>query len=288
MPGGPRENTGVVAFDGKMYVVGGNAFKDTQITRTEVYDPATDTWSARAPMPSGSHHIAAALLNGKIYTFGGFTGQAHAAPVDNAFEYDPKADRWRALPKLTSPRGSPSAVALNGKIHLIGGRGADTKTIGNHEVFDPATGQWSTLAPLAKPRDHLGIVVIGGKIHVIGGRPVSFASNETMHEIYDPATNTWTLAAPMPSARSSVAAVEYRGMILVVGGEGEQMGPGSAIRANEGYDLKTGKWVTFTSMPLGKHGIGGAVFGASAYFPGGSSTRGGAGVTDELVTFTLP
>ena len=135
MPGGPRENTGVVAFDGRMYVVGGNAFKDTQITRTEVYDPATDSWSARAPMPSGSHHIAATLLNGKIYTFGGFTGQAHVAPVDNAFEYDPKADRWRAIAKLTSPRGSPSAVALNGKIHLLGGRGADNKTIGNHEVL---------------------------------------------------------------------------------------------------------------------------------------------------------
>ena len=103
----------------------------------------------------------------------------------------------------------------------------------------------------------MAIVVIGGKIHVVGGRPVSFASNETLHEIYDPATNAWTVAAPMPTARSSVAAVEYRGMILVVGGEGEQSGPGSAIRANEGYDLKTGQWVTLAPMPLGKHGIGG-------------------------------
>jgi hypothetical protein len=77
-------------------------------------------------------------------------------------------------------------------------------------------------------------------------------------------------------------------MILVVGGEGEQSGPGSAIRAAEGYDLKTGEWRKLTPMPVGKHGIGGAVFGDLVYFPGGSSTRGGAGVTDELVTFTLP
>jgi N-acetylneuraminic acid mutarotase len=234
MPGGPRENTGVVAFDGRMYVLGGNAFQDTQITRTEVYDPATGTWSARAPMPRGSHHIAATLLNGKIYTFGGFTGQAHALPVDNAFEYDLKANAWRELPKLSSPRGSPSAVALDGKIHLIGGRGPDNKTIGNHEVFDPTTGTWSQRAPLAKPRDHLGMIVINGKIHVIGGRPVSFASNETMHEIYDLATNTWIAAAPMPTARSSVATAEYRGMIVVAGGEGEQAGPGSAISGQRG------------------------------------------------------
>ena len=41
-------------------------------------------------------------------------------------------------------------------------------------------------------------------------------------------------------------------------------------------------------MPFGKHGIGAAVFGASIVYPWWSSTRGGAGVTDELVTFTLP
>src|SRR5262245_24089543 len=147
----------------------------------------------------------------------------------------------------------------------------------------PRLGNGAYLPHWQKPRDHLGTVVINGKIHVIGGRPVSFASNETLHEIYDPATNTWTAAAPMPTARSSVGTVEYRGMIVVVGGEGEQTGPGSAIRANEGYDLKTGRWVTLTPMPLGKHGIGGVVLGASVYVPGGSSTRGGAGVSADLM-----
>jgi N-acetylneuraminic acid mutarotase len=199
MPGGARENIGVAAFEGRMYVFGGSAHADTRITRTEAYDPGTDRWSTRAPMPSGSHHVGITLVNGKIYTFGGFTGQAHTNPVDNAFEYDPKTDHWRALARLTSSRGSPSAVALDGKIHVIGGRGADNKTIGNHDVFDPATGQWSTRAPLAKPRDHLGLIVVGGKIHAIGGRPVSFASNETLHEIYDPGTDSWVQAAPMPT-----------------------------------------------------------------------------------------
>jgi len=43
------------------------------IVKTEVYDPAADRWQTRAPLPFGSHHVAVALLNGKIYTFGGFT-----------------------------------------------------------------------------------------------------------------------------------------------------------------------------------------------------------------------
>src|SRR5262245_52910318 len=70
----PREDVGAVAFEGRMYVLGGTAGPDAQIVRNEAYDPATDKWTALAPMPRGSHHLAVALLNGRIYTFGGFTG----------------------------------------------------------------------------------------------------------------------------------------------------------------------------------------------------------------------
>jgi len=39
---GPRENHGVIALDGRILVVGGNAGTDSQIVKTEEYDPATD------------------------------------------------------------------------------------------------------------------------------------------------------------------------------------------------------------------------------------------------------
>jgi hypothetical protein len=62
---------------------------------------------------------------------------------------------------------------------------------------------------------------------------------------------------------------------------------GSAFRDNEGYDLKTGQWVKLAPLPLGKHALGAATIG-NVVFPGGSSTRGGEGVTAEMMTFTLP
>jgi N-acetylneuraminic acid mutarotase len=284
---GSRENHGVIALDGRIYVIGGN-HADSQIVKTEVYDPASDRWATRAPMPFGSHHLAVALLDGKIYTFGGFTAPAHGKPVDVAFEYDPKADSWRALPKLSSPRGSPAAVGLNGKVHVIGGRGTDNATVATHDVFDPATSQWSTLAPLSKARDHIGLIVVAGKIHAIGGRLLSTNTNQALHEVYDPATNTWTPAAPMPTPRSSVGVTEYRGMIVVLGGEGDATGPDSAFKDFEGYDIKTGQWTRLASPPSGRHGVAAATAGTNAYFFGGSSTRGGAGVTAEVLAFTLP
>jgi N-acetylneuraminic acid mutarotase len=285
----PREDAGAVTLDGKIYVLGGTAGDDAQITRNEVYDPAADTWRVLAPMPRGSHHLGVALLNGKIYTFGGFTAAAHGAPADYAFEYDIKGNSWRTLPSLTSPRGSVEAVALNGKIHVVGGRGAPQgPTIANHETFDPATGKWTTLAPLPLARDHIALIVVNGKIHAIGGRTLSFTTNQSRHDVYDPATNTWSSAAPMPTARSSLGVTEYRGMIMVVGGEQEASGPGSAMRDAEGYDIKTGEWRKLTPLPLGRHATGGATVGGAAYFAGGSTTRGGAGVTAEMLMFTLP
>lgn len=283
---GPRENHGVVALDGHLYVVGGNA--SSLIVMTEEYDPVSDTWRARAPIPSGSHHIAVALLNGKIYAFGGFTAPAHGAPTDAAFVYDPTTDSWNTLPRLSSARGSPAAVALNGKLHVVGGRGRDGITIATHESFDPATGLWVKLAPLPTARDHIGLIAVAGKIHAIGGRLLSTNSNQALHDVYDPATNAWTPAAPMPTPRSSVGITRYRDLIVVFGGEGDARGPGSAFKDTEGYDLKSGEWMKLAQPPLGRHGVGAATLGAQAYFPGGSSTRGGAGVTAEMLVFSLP
>jgi N-acetylneuraminic acid mutarotase len=284
----PREDEGVVEFGGKLYAIGGTLHEDAQIRRTEIYDLATDSWRELAPMPRGAHHIAIAELGGTIYVFGGFTAPAHGAPVDIAFAYDIKSDTWRALPPLTSPRGSPSAVALGGKIHVVGGRGLDGKTIANHEVFDPATGQWSNAAPLPKARDHIALIVVDGKMHAIGGRLASTNTNQSLHDVYDPATDTWSTAAPMPTPRSSTGVTLYHGMIVVVGGEGDATGPGSAFKDNEGYDIKSGQWITLKPLPLGKHAIGAATIGDAAYFPGCSSTRGGEGTTADMMVFTLP
>ena len=101
------------------------------------YDPATDTWRARAPLPEGRDHLAVAVAGGKIYAFGGFVGAVHKGAGTGAFEYDPAADTWRTLPPMKGPRGSAGAATVDGKIHVIGGRGLDGIVVASHEVYDP-------------------------------------------------------------------------------------------------------------------------------------------------------
>ena len=74
-------------------------------------------------------------------------------------------------------------------------------------------------------------------------------------------------------------------MILVLGGE---LPPNHTFPENEAYDVKSNSWLTLAPMPAGRHGFGGALIGANAYFVGGSLTPGGGGITDQLIMFTLP
>jgi hypothetical protein len=75
-------------------------------------------------------------------------------------------------------------------------------------------------------------------------------------------------------------------MILVLGGE---LPPGHTFPENESYDAKADRWVTLAPMPAGRHGFGAAVIGSTAYVVVGSLTPGGgSGITDQLITFSLP
>ena len=90
MPSGTGDS-GVVALDGKIYVVGGSAFRAHILptssdmgsgtwgsTVNYEYDPGTDRWRERASLPIGLSHINLAVLDHKIYAFGGFTNLVHA------------------------------------------------------------------------------------------------------------------------------------------------------------------------------------------------------------------
>src|SRR3954452_7281001 len=103
---GPRNEAATVVIDGKIYVLGGSAEGDYQLTKNEVYDPATDRWRSLATLPKGMNHVAATVLGGTIYEFGGFTGAQHKGAVEFVFAYDPKSDKWQPLAPLSSPRGS--------------------------------------------------------------------------------------------------------------------------------------------------------------------------------------
>lgn len=96
MPAPLRDVLAAGVINGKLYVVGGNdgsTFLDT----VRVYDPAANTWSTEAPMPTARQRLAAAGIGGKLYVVGGdgglnaievFTpGPTPSEQIDNTLDF---------------------------------------------------------------------------------------------------------------------------------------------------------------------------------------------------------
>ena len=279
----PTKRTEVTAavLGGRIYVLGGfaepslsNLSSMTITDRVEVYDPATNEWTTRAPLPVGLHHAAAVVAENRLYVIGGYR-QAFLAlwhPVATVYRYDPDKNAWTERAPMPTPRGALAVAEFSGRFYAIGGYdGSGNKAA--VEVYDPAADTWTAGAPLPTPRDHLAAATVGGNIYAIGGRVnQSYARNLSIVEAYDPAADRWTKVADLPTARSGITAGVIRDAIYVLGGEA----PEGTFRANEAYTPATDRWHSAASMPTGRHGLGSAVIGDRLYVIGGGPTPGGS------------
>jgi N-acetylneuraminic acid mutarotase len=121
---------GHAVIDGRIYTFAGQTGTDEGlVTRNyvSVYDPATNQWSTRAPIPDAISHISSAtfIMGDRVIVMGGES--AHNVPVRDAWAYTPATDSWAALTLLPAPRFSGVANTVNGKIYFL--TGGSTATV---------------------------------------------------------------------------------------------------------------------------------------------------------------
>lgn len=166
---------------------------------TYEWDPKTDKWAEKAPMPTKRSGGAAAVLDGKIYVAGGRTRETGA----DFAAYDPKTNSWEALPPVPTQRNHLGVVATAGKIWVVGGRYQPSFRAEQSpmlEAYDPKTRTWTRMKDMPKPRGGVNAIEANGCIHVFGGEGNPDASTGVWpdHDVYNPKTNSWTSLAPMP------------------------------------------------------------------------------------------
>ena len=177
-----------VTVGDKMYVIGGaNVLPGADAVHparphysapaVEEYDPATDTWRARASIPTPRNHAVAGVVNGKVYVIGGRVGGAYissgSSNVGVVEEYDPASDRWGApRARMPSARSAFATGVYQGKIYVTGGEGQDYRsmfTFRAFEAYDPATNSWTTLSSMPTPRHGLAGALVGNRLHMVSG-----------------------------------------------------------------------------------------------------------------------
>ena len=108
-----------VALDGKIHGVGG-AIGNTPPTKKSVdwhrvYDPKTDRWETRAPMPTGRDHTGTLVVGNLVHLIGGRVDSFHTNSNLHHI-YDPAKDSWEVRRPLPTSRSGHGAVLYRGKI----------------------------------------------------------------------------------------------------------------------------------------------------------------------------
>lgn len=294
MPTARKDLAAVTAENGLIYVFGGcketcdgpNDFVGT----VEEYNPDTDAWRTRAPMPTARRGLAVASApNGKIYAVGGYTGQLET--VNTVEEYDPASDTWQSRASMPTARAFLGlAASPNGKLYAIGGWSGGSTYLATVEEYDPISDTWTTKTSMPTPRRHLGVVAADdGALYAIGG---DVNSPVATVERYDPATDSWSTRKSMPSQRTGVAAVKILDGRLYVLGGGPIFQP--ALATVEEYDPQTDTWSTRLNMPTARTGLAAATtktghiyaIGGAVWVESQPRIMPGLSVVEEMSTAT--
>jgi N-acetylneuraminic acid mutarotase len=278
-----RTGAGAAAVTGIVYVIGGSqrynvtgtGFSYLSINATEAYNPATDTWTLKMPMPTSRDGFGVAVYQNKIYCIGGRSASATGSQATNANEvYDTETDSWQTKTSMPTARYGIEANVVDGKFYLIGGY--ESFSIPNKsakvEVYDPVTDTWTTGSPLPTAVGEYASAVVDGKVYVISGS-VSESAMTNLTQIYDPKTDKWSLGAPIPMSVSAAAAGATTGMkavkaIYVFGGANAKY-PLNGQITNQVYFSETNSWSMAASMPIDRAGSAVAVVNDTFYVMGG-------------------
>lgn len=230
-----RAGLALVAFDGRIFAIGGVRANNKATRLVEIYDPAADSWSEGAAKPTATANIAGAVIDNKIYIPGGCTNTGQA--VDALEIYQPKTDSWSRGEPMPEPRCGYGLAILDGTLYLFGGwNGADFED--TVFAFSPQKNAWKILdSPMPQPKGYVGAAALNNTIYVVGGYNGKTEFNQT--HIFDPSTGAWTEKAPLNEKRGGVGLIGAANNLYAIGG-----GWDKAVPTAEKYDPAADAWTT--------------------------------------------
>lgn len=212
-------HVGIGTTGGRLYVIGGYRQSGLSVwnpvATVYAYDPATDSWDERAPMPTARGALSVTEHEGKLYAIGGYDGNANSAAVE---VYDPESNTWDSRAPVPTARDHLATAAVSGKVYAIGGRllGDYRRNLSVTEMYDPVGDRWTRVADLPTARSGITAAEVGGRVYVFGGEGEKGTFRE--NEAYDPAHDAWQTMAPMPTGRHGLGSAVVRGLIHIISG----------------------------------------------------------------------
>jgi N-acetylneuraminic acid mutarotase len=225
------------------------------------------------------------VVNGKLYTFGGFTG-------DNLFVgkqvdvYDPATNTWsQAAPTPIALTHAATAVdPVTGTVYV----GMFFENDGIHSSnklleYHPDSNTWTFGPTLPAARGAGGMALVGRELHAWGGLDVNFKGHAEHWRLdLDHPENGWVTDTPLPEDVNHMGSVALNGKIYSIGGIHDKVEDTSNKTAVRVYDPATRLWTDGPSLPIGLGHIGPDTYSdGSEIVIAGGQTNGGV---DKKIT----
>jgi hypothetical protein len=203
--------------DGRVLLTGLARANDSDAQTAELYDPATQTFTATGRMQQcRGDHTATLLRDGRVLLTGGL--DSHGNPSATAELFDPATGTFSATAQgMAVARAHHTATAVAGGRVLIVG---DTSA----ELYDEASGRFvAAAAPGIRRLRHAATALADGRVLVAGGYEPGWVG-QPYEEIWSPASNSWQRVTTTGTGASdgarfgSTATLLADGRVLLVGG----------------------------------------------------------------------
>jgi len=135
----PRFAATAVSMNGKIFAFGGVAFTGkgmTEYDHMEIYDPSRGVWEkASLQMPWSSAAHGTCLHGGKLYVFGGFSGDKGIG--NQTARYDIVKNHWESIAPLPEARAAMGVSIVEDSIYLLGGWSSDRSVMNSVVQYLP-------------------------------------------------------------------------------------------------------------------------------------------------------
>jgi hypothetical protein len=199
---------------------------------TEIFDPATATWSDAGETGEVRIYAASVMLSGGDVLLSGGLASGGNAFSSTAERWSPGTGSWRPAASMSIPRYHARAFLLpTGKVLVVGGSNANAAS--SSEIYDPSTDTWSAgPSPIGPHSEDAPVTMSDGTIVIVASTA----------ERFDVASSRFVAMSTPPFGLHSACATG-RDAIL-----GVRFGSGTAL-------YRSGQWTAIAAPP-------GVTFGA--------------------------
>ena len=158
-----RKQLNSVVYDNKIYVIGGELESSgARANVVEVYNVSSDSWSSLASMPT-ARECDIALINDKIYAFGGYNG---SNALTNVEIYNIENDSWSTANNMPYALSSYHLASFENFVFLFGDY---SERIDEVNMYNANDDSWIKLSTNFTGRRHAAVVRNNDWIYVIAG-----------------------------------------------------------------------------------------------------------------------